>query len=128
MRVPYVRWTCHDVCLEERPSAWGVDASILVNIGMETYRHRYSLGLTIPLLPSHEMVSTNKRSGIVDQPTGDPKTLWDAIIADVETRQLAREFDNTDCSNGQNLPSAQQCADAAAIMAKARELRRILRS
>jgi hypothetical protein len=63
----------------------------------------------------------------VDQPTGDPKTLFDAIVADVETRKLAREFDNTDRS-GQNLPSAQQCADAAAIMAKARELRRILRS
>ena len=63
----------------------------------------------------------------MEQPTGDPKTLFDAIVADVETRKLAREFDNTDHS-GQNLPSAQQCADAAAIMAKARELRRILRS
>jgi hypothetical protein len=64
----------------------------------------------------------------VDQPTGDAKTLFDAIVADVELRKATREFDNMDCSDGQNLPTAQQCADAAAIMAKARELRRILRS
>ena len=63
----------------------------------------------------------------MDQPTGDPKSLFDAIVADVELRKATREFDNTDQS-GQNLPTAQQCADAAAILAKARELRRILRS
>jgi hypothetical protein len=61
------------------------------------------------------------------QPTGDAKTLFDAIVADVEIRKAARDFDRTDHS-GQNLPSAQQCAAAAAIMAKARELRRILSS
>jgi hypothetical protein len=64
----------------------------------------------------------------MDQPTGDPKPIWDAIVADVETRKLAREFDNADHSDGQNIPTPQQCSDAAAIMAKARELRRILRS
>ena len=64
----------------------------------------------------------------MDQPTGDPKTLFDAIVADLEVRKAAREFDNVDHSCGQNIPTPQQCADAAAIMAKARELRRILRS
>jgi len=64
----------------------------------------------------------------MDQPTGDPKTLFDAIVKDVEIRQAAREFDNVDHSCGQNIPTPQQCADAAAITAKARELRRILRS
>ena len=63
----------------------------------------------------------------MDQPTGDPETLFAAIVADVEIRQAAREFDAVDHS-GQNIPTPQQCADAAAIMAKARELRRILRS
>ena len=62
----------------------------------------------------------------MDQPTGDPKTLFDAIVADVEVRKAAREFDLADHS-GQNIPTPAQVADAAAIMAKARELRRILR-
>lgn len=62
----------------------------------------------------------------MDQPTSDPKTLFDAIVADVEIRKAAREFDNVDHS-GQNIPDAAQVAAAAAIMAKARELRRILR-
>ena len=64
----------------------------------------------------------------MDQPTGDPKVLFDAIAADVEMRKRAREFDNADHSDGQNTPTSQQCADAVAVMAKARELRRILRS
>jgi len=64
----------------------------------------------------------------MDQPTGDANALFDAIVADVEMRKLAREFDNVDHSDGQNIPDAVQLADAAAIMAKARELRRILRS
>jgi len=63
----------------------------------------------------------------MDQPTGDPKTLFDAIVADVEIRKLAREFDNADYSGDQNVPTPQQVADASAIMAKAKELRRILR-
>ena len=63
----------------------------------------------------------------MDQPTGDPKILFDAIVADAAVRTAARAFDNVD-SGGRNIPTPQQCADAAAIMAKARELRRILRS
>ena len=62
----------------------------------------------------------------MDQPTGDPKILFDAIVADVETRKKAREFDNVDHS-GTNTPTAEQIQQARAIMAKARELRRILR-
>jgi hypothetical protein len=64
----------------------------------------------------------------MDQPTGDPQTLFDAIVADVEMRKLAREFDGADHSGGQNAPTPSQVAAAAAIMAKARELRNILRS
>ena len=64
----------------------------------------------------------------MDQVTGDPRTIFDAIVADVEMRKMAREFDNADHSDGKNMPTPAQCADAAAIMAKARELRRILRS
>jgi hypothetical protein len=64
----------------------------------------------------------------MDQPTGDPKTIFDAIVADVELRKATREFDNVDHSGGLNIPTAQQAAAAAAILAKARELRRILRS
>jgi hypothetical protein len=63
----------------------------------------------------------------MDQVTGDPKTIFDAIVADVEVRKMAREFDAVDHSGGKNMPTPAQCADAA-IMAKARELRRILRS
>ena len=64
----------------------------------------------------------------MDQPTGDVKTLFEAIVADVEVRKAAREFDLADHSDGQNIPTPAQVADAAAIMRKARELRRILRS
>jgi len=63
----------------------------------------------------------------MDQPTGDPKILFDAIVADVELRRQVREFDNVD-HNGDGNPSQRQVAAAVAIMAKARELRRILRS
>ena len=64
----------------------------------------------------------------MDQPTGDdPQTLFDAIVADVELRKLAREFDGAD-HNGDGNPSQRQVNAAAAIMAKSRELRRILRS
>jgi hypothetical protein len=64
----------------------------------------------------------------MDQPTGDPKTIFDAIVADVEARKAAREFDRVDHSDGQNIPTPAQVADAAAILAKARELRRILQA
>ena len=61
----------------------------------------------------------------MDQPTGDPQTLFEAIVADVEMRKMAREFDNAD-HNGDNTPTQEQIAAASDIMAKARELRRIL--
>jgi hypothetical protein len=64
----------------------------------------------------------------MDQPTGDPKTMFEAIVADLEVRQATREFDDADHSSGQNIPTPAQVADAVAIMRKARELRRILRS
>ena len=61
----------------------------------------------------------------MDQPTGDPKILFDAIVKDVEVRKLAREFDRADYS-GTNTPTAQQIQDAKTILSKARELRKIL--
>ena len=60
----------------------------------------------------------------MDQPTGNPQTLFEAIVADVELRKMAREFDNAD--HGDSKPTQEQIAAASAIMAKARELRRIL--
>jgi hypothetical protein len=74
----------------------------------------------------------------MDQPICDPKTLFDAIVADAEMREMTTnaqswsdmlgEFDNADHSDGLNNPTPAQCAAAAAILRKARELRRILRS
>ena len=61
----------------------------------------------------------------MDQPTGNPKTLFDAIVADVEVRKAAREFDGAD-HNGDGIPTPEQVKAAAAIMAKARELRRLM--
>jgi hypothetical protein len=63
----------------------------------------------------------------MDQPTGNPQDIFDAIVADMEVRKAARDFDNVDHS-GQNIPDAVQVAAAADVMAKARELRRILQS
>jgi hypothetical protein len=63
----------------------------------------------------------------MDQPS-DPQTLFQSIVADVEMRKAIREFDNVDHSDGLNNPTPAQCAAAAAILRKARELRRILRS
>ena len=61
----------------------------------------------------------------MDQPD-DAQGIFEAIVADLEVRKAAREFDNVDHS-GQNIPNAAQVAAAVAILAKARELR-ILRS
>ena len=63
----------------------------------------------------------------MDQPTGNPKDIFDAILADLEIRKAVREFDNTDHS-GVNLPTAKQIADARHVLAKARALRRLLSS
>jgi len=65
----------------------------------------------------------------MDQPTGDDaKNIFDAIVKQTEISMAARvlEFDNVD-HNGDNVPNAAQLAAAAEILAKARELRRILR-
>jgi len=62
----------------------------------------------------------------MDQPDGDPKILFDALIKDMEVRKAAREFDNVDHSGGRNIPTPAQVKAAAAIMANARQLRRIL--
>lgn len=64
----------------------------------------------------------------MDQSTGDPKDIFDAIVQATEISMAARKFDNTDHSNGDNVPNAAQMAAAAEILSKARELRRILRS
>ena len=63
----------------------------------------------------------------MDQPTGNPKDIFDAILADLEIRKAVHEFDNTDHS-GVNLPTAKQISDAKAVLAKARELRHLLSS
>ena len=63
----------------------------------------------------------------MDQPTGNPKDIFDAIVADLEIRKASREFDNTDHSGG-NVPTAKQIADARHVLAKARDLRRLLSS
>ena len=62
----------------------------------------------------------------MDQPTGDPKDIFDAIVKATELSKAAREFDNVDHS-GDNVPNAAQLAAAAEILATARELRRLLR-
>ena len=63
----------------------------------------------------------------MDQPTGDSKILFDAIVKDVEVRKLAREYDNADYSGGKNTPTVKQIQDAKAITAKAQGHRKILR-
>jgi len=62
----------------------------------------------------------------MDQPTGNPKTVFDAIVAHVELCKEMREYDDADHSAGQNVPTTGQVSDAVAILKKARELRRIL--
>ena len=66
----------------------------------------------------------------MDQPTGKDtaKDIFDAIVIDLEIRKSVREFDNTDHSGGGNLPTAKQIVDARHVLAKARELRRLLSS
>ena len=64
----------------------------------------------------------------MDQPTGNPKTIFDSIVAHVELRKAVREYDSADHSDGQNVPTTGQVSDAVAILHKARELRRILNS
>ena len=56
----------------------------------------------------------------------DPKALFDAIVKHVEISKATREYDNVD-HDGTGIPGQQQVSDAAVIMSKARELRRLMR-
>ena len=56
----------------------------------------------------------------------DPKALFKAIVKHVEISKATREYDNVD-HDGTGIPNPQQVSDAAVIMSKARELRRLLR-
>ena len=55
---------------------------------------------------------------IMDNPTGDPKALFDAIVTVTEMYQLADSYDDTDYSDGHNIPTPEQVAAGAAILAK----------
>ena len=61
----------------------------------------------------------------MDQPTGNPKTIFDAIVARVEARKLIREFDNVD-HTGNNTPTPEQIKQGMDVVRKARELRKII--
>ena len=63
----------------------------------------------------------------MDQPTGNPKTIFDAIVAHVETQKLIREFDSVD-HTGNNIPTPEQIKHGMDVVRKARELRRIINS
>jgi len=64
----------------------------------------------------------------MDQPTGNPKTIFDAIVAHMETQKLIRESDNTDHSNGNNIPTPEQIKHGMAAVRKAKQLRKIIDS
>ena len=90
---------------------------------------RLAMQMAVELTTSASRRVNGGMGGIMDQPTGnDSETLFAAIVQDVEIRKAAREFDNVDHSAGQNIETPAQVAAASAILAKARELRRILRS
>ena len=56
----------------------------------------------------------------------DPKALFKAIVKHVELQKAVREYDNVG-HDGTGIPSPQQVADAVSILAKGRELRRLIR-
>jgi hypothetical protein len=66
----------------------------------------------------------------MDQPTGDDaKTIFDAIVLDSELRKAVRAYSDTYPGNGRIADATQkQIADGVAVIRKARELRRLLRS
>ena len=72
-----------------------------------------------------EMVINERVRVNMDQPTGDPKDIFDAIVARMELRKRVHEFDNVD-HNGDNTPTDSQIHDAKTILAKAKELRRLI--
>jgi hypothetical protein len=61
----------------------------------------------------------------MDQPSGNPKTIFDAIVTHMETQKLIREFDNVD-HTGNNIPTPEQIKQAMGVVCKARELRKII--
>ena len=63
----------------------------------------------------------------MDQPTGNPKTIFDAIVTHMETQKLIREFDNED-HTGNNTPTPEQIKLGMDVVRKARELRKIINS
>ena len=56
----------------------------------------------------------------------DPKALFKAIVKHVELQKAVREYDNSD-HDGTGIPGQQQVADAVSILAKGRELRRLMK-
>jgi len=62
----------------------------------------------------------------MDQPGMDAEQIFDAIVTQAELDKCVKEFDNRDHSGGNNVPSAKQIAQYRAIMAKAKELRKLL--
>mgnify|MGYP005832793119 CR=1 FL=1 len=63
----------------------------------------------------------------MDQPTGNPKTIFDAIVAHMETQKLIRESDNVD-HTGNNTPTPEQIKHGMAAVRKAKQLRKIIDS
>ena len=60
------------------------------------------------------------------QDLGNPKAIFWTIVKAMESHKLAGDFDNVD-HDGTGIPNPQQVADAVLILAKGRELRRLLR-
>ena len=60
------------------------------------------------------------------QDLGNPKAIFRTIVKAMDMHKLAGDFDNVD-HDGTGIPSPQQVSDAAVIMSKARELRRLMR-
>ena len=63
----------------------------------------------------------------MDQPTGNPKTIFDSILLHMETQKLIREFDIVD-NTGNNIPTPEQIKQGMDVVRKARELRKIINS
>ena len=61
----------------------------------------------------------------MDQPSGNPKTIFDSILLHMKTQKLIREFDNTD-HTGNNTPTPEQINTGMAAVRKAKQLRNII--
>ena len=62
----------------------------------------------------------------MDQPGMNAEQIFKAIVKQSELDKCAGEFDNRDHSGGNNVPNSKQIAQSKAIMAKAKELRKLL--